>query len=185
MKQVCLVWYLEGVRSSFEKRVSWLVELLSSNLASQATSRSNDRWVQWLLSLVTIQSGDNLVWWLFSLVTTKSGEWFSLVSCRIILITLSNKVSAHSLFFLFSPESFRKDIFPTRLFGSVEKIDEFFLNDADVGESVDNNSDKSSRRSRCESLGAKDSKKIRDAIRRANMTSQIKNRRFRVESCDK
>ena len=80
MKQVCLVWYLEGVRSSFEKRVSWLVELLSSNFASQATSRSNDRWVQWLLSLVTIQSGDNLVWWLFSLVTTKSGEWFSLVA---------------------------------------------------------------------------------------------------------
>jgi hypothetical protein len=70
----------------------------------------------------------------------------------------------------------------------VEKIDDFFLVDSDEVEkdaAVESGVDKTGRRSRCESLGAKDSKKIRDAIRRANMTSQIKNRRFRVESCDK
>jgi hypothetical protein len=70
----------------------------------------------------------------------------------------------------------------------VEKIDDFFLVDADGVEkdaAAESGVDKTGRRSRCESLGAKDSKKIRDAIRRANMTSQIKNRRFRVESCDK
>jgi hypothetical protein len=55
-----------------------------------------------------------------------------------------------------SPESFRKDIFPTRLFGSVEKIDDFFTVDPDGVEKddgVENNVEKVGRRSRYDDIG--------------------------------
>lgn len=71
-------------------------------------------------------------------------------------------------------ETCKKDIFPTRVFGSVEKLDDI----------VSNSGGEVPQHPRCGSLGAKDVDKLRGAIRRAHLSAHIKNRRFRIESSD-
>ena len=84
----------------------------------------------------------------------------------------------HDLFLLFF--SAKRDIFPTRVFGSVEKLEDLITvpgsNAEDGGpESVP----------RCGSLGAKDLENLRNSRKKANQIgTQVPSRRFRMETTE-
>ena len=88
------------------------------------------------------------------------------------------RLPKNDLFLLFF--SAKRDIFPTRVFGSVEKLEDLITvpgsNAQDGGpESVP----------RCGSLGAKDLENLRNSRTKANqMGTQVPSRRFRMETTE-
>ena len=74
--------------------------------------------------------------------------------------------------------SSKRDIFPTRVFGSVEKLEDLIT--------VPNNAEEGQEKSfRCGSLGAKDLENLRNSRTKASqMGTQITNRRFRMETTE-
>ncbi len=84
----------------------------------------------------------------------------------------------------------KRDVFPTRLFGSVEKLDDLVLA-LDPDELHQHQQSRcrgggGDRQPRCGSLGAKDLKKLKEAIRRnGSMGANLKARRFRIENTER
>ena len=87
--------------------------------------------------------------------------------------------------------SAKRDIFPTRVFGSVEKLDDLITSSKESEEKSNKsasviNSGTSNLPPRCGSLGTKDLQNLKIDTNKGSsqLSPQINNRRFRMESSE-
>ena len=81
--------------------------------------------------------------------------------------------------------SSKRDIFPTRVFGSVEKLNDLITEPNSVGADDFEAGQEPEKSVRCGSLGAKDLENLRNSRTKAcQKTTKIPNRRFRMETTE-